>query len=396
MAKTLINVKPHPGQAEVHNSSARFKVLDCGRRWGKTRLGVMECLDVAAQGKRAWWVAPTYKMSEVGWRPLRGLAAQIPHVEVRRADREIILPNGGSVTVRSADNPDSLRGEGLDFVVMDECAFMHEDAWNEALRPALADRQGRALFISTPKGRNWFWRMWQLGQEDNGQWQSWRFTSYDNPFVPNEEIDAARATMPERVFAQEFLAEFIDDAGGVFRGVMAAATAEPQDKAEAGHEYMMGVDWAQSNDFTVLTCIDMTTNEVCAVDRFNQIDYSTQLSRLRAMYERFNPAAIISEKNSMGGPLSESLQQMGLPVQMFTTTNATKTEIIQALALAFETAQVRIPNDATMIGELQAYEQTQLPSGIWRYSAPDGMHDDMVMSLALAWHGCNNKPWLLL
>lgn len=98
----------------------------------------------------------------------------------------------------------------------------------------------------------------------------------------------------------------------------------------------------------------------------------------------------------MGGPLSESLQQMGLPVQMFTTTNATKTEIIQALALAFETAQVRIPNDATMIGELQAYEQTQLPSGIWRYSAPDGMHDDMVMSLALAWHGCNNKPWLLL
>jgi len=86
--------------------------------------------------------------------------------EVRKVDRQIILPMGGEVTVRSADDPDSLRGEGLDFVVMDECAFMQENAWIEALRPALSDRQGRAMFISTPKGRNWFWRIWQRGLDD--------------------------------------------------------------------------------------------------------------------------------------------------------------------------------------------------------------------------------------
>ena len=392
----LINARPHPGQSEVHNSPARFKILDCGRRWGKTRLGVMECLDTAASGMRAWWVAPTYKMSEVGWRPLRRLASQIPNVEIRRADREVLLPGGGSVTVRSADNPDSLRGEGLDFVVMDECAFMHEDAWNEALRPALADRRGQALFISTPKGRNWFWRLWQLGQEDGSEWASWRFTSYDNPFVPDSEIDAAKKTLPERVFLQEFMAEFIDDAGGVFRNVTGCVGATEQDAAADSHEYVMGVDWAQSSDFTVLTVIDLTDGSIATVDRFNQIDYNTQVNRLQALYERFRPHVIISEKNSMGAPLSEALQLRGLPVQMFTTTNATKAEIIQSLALAFERSELRIPNDPTLIAELQAYEQTQLPSGAWRYSAPEGMHDDMVMSLALAYSAVYDYTPLLL
>src|SRR3990172_3671438 len=155
-----INAHPHPGQRMVHRHPARFKILAAGRRWGKTRLGVNECLDVAARGGRAPWVAPTYKMSEVGWRPIRRIGTKI-NAEVRKVDRQIILPGGGEVTVRSADNPDSLRGEGLDFIVLDECAFIVEEAWTEVLRPALSDRQGKAMFISTPKGRNWFWRHWQ-------------------------------------------------------------------------------------------------------------------------------------------------------------------------------------------------------------------------------------------
>jgi len=117
-------VKPHAGQKEVHRSSARFKVLSAGRRWGKTRLGVNECVSVANEGGRAWWVSPSYKTSEVGWRPLRQMCARIPGVEIRLGDRMVNFPGGGSVAVRSADKPDSLRGEGLDFVVMDECAFM--------------------------------------------------------------------------------------------------------------------------------------------------------------------------------------------------------------------------------------------------------------------------------
>jgi len=115
-----INASPHAGQREVHNDMARFKVLAAGRRWGKTRLGVNECLDVAAGAGRAWWVAPSYKMSEVGWRPLQRIGNQVG-AEVRIVDRKVTMPNGGWVQVRSADKPQSLRGEGLDFVVLDEC-----------------------------------------------------------------------------------------------------------------------------------------------------------------------------------------------------------------------------------------------------------------------------------
>ncbi len=395
MPTIQIDAMPHPGQAAVHHSPARFKVLDCGRRWGKTRLGVMECLDVAAKRGRAWWVAPSYKMSEVGWRPLRRLAAQIPGAEVRKVDRQVLLPGGGEVSVRSADNPDSLRGEGLDFVVLDECAFMQEVAWNEALRPALADRQGGALFISTPKGRNWFWRLWQLGQSGGDEWHSWTFTSYDNPHIDDAEIDAAKALLPDRVFRQEFMAEFIDDAGGVFRRVMDAATAKPQDAAIAGHDYVIGVDWGKHNDFTVLAVIDLKTNELCYLDRFNQIDYAVQVGRLKALASRFHPLQIIAESNAMGEPVIEQMQRDGLPVVAFKTTHASKTTAIDGLAMAFEQGTIKIVNDPVLIGELQAYEMERLPSGMLRYAAPDGMHDDTVMALAIGWTGVNHTPWLL-
>lgn len=382
-----IKATPHPGQAAVHNHPARFKVLDCGRRWGKTRLGVMECMDVAARGGRAWWVAPSYKMSEVGWRPLRRLAGQIPGADVHKVDRQIMLPNGGEVMVRSADNPDSLRGEGLNFVVLDECAFMHEDAWNGALRPALADRLGGALFISTPKGRNWFWRIWQHAAGDGAEWHCWQFTSYDNPHIAGSEIDAAKAHLPDRVFRQEFLAEFIDDAGGVFRRVMDAATATEQERAIDGHQYVFGVDWGKHNDWTVLCVVDVTASALVAIDRFNRIDYTVQIGRLRALTERFRPQRIIAEANSMGEPLIEQLFREDLPVQPFTTTNATKANIIEGLALAFERQTIRVLADQVLVGELQAYEMERLPSGLMRYQAPDGMHDDCVMALALAWSG---------
>lgn len=383
----------------MHDNTARFKVLAAGRRWGKTRLGVNECLDVAFRGGRAWWIAPSYKLSEVGWRPLRRIGARLG-AEVRRVDRQILLPNGGEVTVRSADNPDSLRGEGLDFIVLDECAFISPGAWFEALRPALSDREGRAMFISTPKGRNWFWRLWTQGQVEGGktsggktsgeitqEWQSWRLPTADNPHIPRGEIDAARRSLPERIFRQEYLAEFIDDAGGVFRNVMAAATAVELAQGQEGQEYVFGVDWGKHNDFSVIVVLNSADGRMVHFDRFNQIDYRVQVGRLMALADRFRPITVIAERNSMGEPLVEQLIREGLPVQPFQTTNASKAQIIDALTLAFERGEIEILNEPQLISELQAYEAERLPSGMLRYNAPDGMHDDSVMALALAWHG---------
>lgn len=378
----------HAGQETVWNEPGRYKVLACGRRWGKTMLGSLACISDAARGGRAWWVAPSYKMATVGWRGIHRLALQVPGATVRRGDLMVELPGGGSVQVRSADDPQSLRGEGLSLAVMDECAFMAEAAWTEALRPALSDRHGGALFISTPKGRNWFWRLWVRGQEPGTEWQSWRFPTSGNPYIAQSEIDAARRDLPERVYLQEYEAQFLDDAGGVFRRVSDAATATEQGP-EDGHEYAMGVDWGKSNDYTVLSVMDIAERRMVALDRFNRIDYAVQRGRLAALHERYNTSVIIAESNSMGEPIIEQLQRDGLPVRGFQTTNATKAQIIEALGLAFERGDIAILPDPVLVGELQAYEMDRLPSGMVRYGAPEGMHDDTVMSLALAWLAAN-------
>ena len=390
--KTTINAKPHPGQLEVHNSDARFKVLSAGRRWGKTRLGVNECIDAAVKGGRAWWVSPTYKTSEVGWRPLRQIARKIPGAEVRLGDRQVNLPGGGFVAVRSADNPDSLRGEGLDFVVMDECAFMQREAWTEAIRPALSDRQGKALFISTPKGRNHFWELYQKGINGEEGWQSWTFPTISNPFIQASEIEAAKRDLPEMIFRQEYLAEFIDDSGGVFRRVQEAAVLEPQEP-DANKQYVAGVDVASSIDFTVVSIMDVKSKELVYLDRFNRVDYNVLENRLEALYRRWHLDSMKIEANSIGQPVIDHLYAKGLSIIPFTTTSATKQAIIQGLQSAFEHGEIRIINDPVLVGELLSFESKRSPSGGFSYSAPSGMHDDTVMSLAIAWSAIAGDVW---
>jgi hypothetical protein len=147
------------------------------------------------------------------------------------------------------------------------------------------------------------------------------------------------------------------------------------------------VDWGKHSDFTVICVVDLNECSLVAMDRFNQIDYTVQVGRLKALYETFLPSMIVAEINSMGDPLAEQLQREGLPVQPFLTTNASKAQAIDALALAFERQTLRILPDPVLIGELQAYEMERLPSGMLRYNAPEGMHDDTVMALALAYTG---------
>ena len=377
----------HPKQREVALDPARFKVAACGRRWGKTRLGAALCIMTAGKGGRAWWVAPTYPVASVGWRLIHRMARQVPGTVIRQGDRMVTFPNGGEIQVRSADNPDSLRGEGLDFVVMDECAFIQEDAWQEALRPALSDRKGRAMFISTPKGRNWFWRLWQKCLDDQDhEWRGWQLPTADNPYIDPVEIEAARRGLPERIFAQEYLAEFLDDAGGVFRRVMDAATARQLDAAQPGRAYIAGVDVANAADFTVVTILDATSREQVYLDRFNRVGYEALEDRLHAAYRRFNVQTMIIESNSIGQPVIDHLASRGMSIVGFHTSSSSKQPLIQGLQSAFEHGELRILNDSTQIGELQSYESTRLATGM-AYGAPAGMHDDTVIALALAWHG---------
>lgn len=361
-----------------------------GRRWGKTVLGGTTAVACAARGARVAWVVPTYKNGRPLWRwadrtvaPLR----RSRQVAVNQSERTMEFIGGGGVAIYSMDNPDSILGEAFHLVIIDEAARLAESVWTDAIMPTLADHDGRAILISTPKGKNWFWKEWIRGQEGRPDVVSWQAPTADNP---NPRIkraaELARDRVPERTYQQEWLAQFIDD-GSIFRGVTECANAKPTGRQD-GHSYVMGCDWGKYNDYTVLTVIDATTHRMVAMDRFNQIDYTLQLGRVKALAERYEPDVIIAEKNSVGDPILEQLYyEHGLPVQPFTTTNATKAKIIDALSLAFERRSIGILNDPVLIGELQAFEAERLPGGLLRYSAPDGLHDDAVMSLAMCWHG---------
>lgn len=355
--------------------------------------------NVLAQHGAAAWIAPTYKNTRPLWRWLLQATAmdvKAGRMQVSKAERSVSTHMGGFLGLYSGDNIDSVRGEAFHLVVIDEAARIAEDAWADAILPTLADYDGDAILISTPKGKNWFWREWSLGKQGGEYSASWTAPTSANPDRNIQRaFRLARERVTERSFRQEWLAEFLEG-GEVFRRIQDAATATEQERAIDGHHYVIGVDWGKLNDFTVLTVIDGTLGAMAYMDRFNQIDYAVQLGRLKALCERFRPAMVLAERNSMGEPLVEQLQRDGLPVQPFQTTNASKAQAIDALTLAFERGDLAILPDPVLISELQAYEADQLPSGLTRYGAPEGMHDDCVMSLALAWHGAAQDTRLLM
>lgn len=380
-------------QARIAKHPAKVKVLACGRRWGKTVTGGRCVMEVLAHHGKAAWIAPSYKNTRPLWRWASNAAApavRAGRMRINQSERTIETDNGGMLAIYSGDNIDSIRGEAFHLCVLDEAAMLSETAWTDAIMPTLADYDGDAILISTPKGKNWFFAEFVRAQSDGVRSMAFTAPSNANPLPTiKHAYDMARERVSNRTFRQEWDAEFVED-GGVFRRVREAATATRQDKALPGHLYILGADWGRTNDATVLTVIDATLRQVVYVDRMLDTDYRLQTSRLRALAERFDVAQIVAEANSMGGPLVEQLLNEGLPVFGFTTTNASKALIIDGLALAFERGDLAILDDAQLIAELQAYEAERLPGGLIRYGAPDGMNDDCVISLALAWSAAQN------
>jgi phage FluMu gp28-like protein len=364
-------------------------VLACGRRWGKTRLASALITERALMGGHCWVIVPVYAAGQPMFDDLRRLAAQIPGCEIIRGDRLIRYPGGGVAQVKTAEEPALLRGVALDLAVFDEAAHMArlEEIWLEVIRPALADRKGKALFCSTPNGQNYFWQLFQYGQDDTqAEWASWQLPTTSNPFIEEREIEGARRQMTERTFAQEFLAEFNTDAR-VFRGVKEQATAKPQIAPLLKHQYVAGVDWGRTDDYTVICVLDITTKTLAHLDRFRDVPFELQLNRVQAVLETWRPLTTIVERNSIGQPLLEQLQRRKLPGRItgFTTTNQSKADLVDSLALALERQEITLLDHPVLVAELLSYQAETLPSGLIRYGAPAGGHDDCVMALLLTW-----------
>ena len=410
---------PHPGQIEVMRRRKRFTYLAAGRRWRKTTLAMMLAAEGAIRGEPILWGAPTFGQCDIGWREMQRACAGTAHFARNRM--EVTFPSGGMCIFRSLDDPDNARGLTASGVVIDEAPLVQERAWYEVVRPIISDTDGWAILMGTPKGKNYFWResIGAKNRPDSVFFQAPTLgvrktalglervpNDLENPFFKFEEAQLLADTMTEVVFQQEFLADFVDSGGGVFRHITDAPVAKPQHQALPGHHYVMGVDWGKYNDFTVVIVLDITGGtthhavvgspwdkrempviEVCYLDRFNQVDYTVQMGRLLAAYERFAPGLIVAERNAAGEPLIEVMQRMGLPVFPFTTGNATKALAVDALALALERGQLALLDNDILRNELMAFDAEKLPSGMLRYAAPEGMHDDVTMALAMAMYG---------
>jgi hypothetical protein len=384
--------EPHENQRQFLESAAKRRIIVAGRRGGKTTGMAMLAVDAMLQGRRVLEAAPTSDQTGAFWDNVTEFVAPLlnaGHIRKLETTRLLDMPStGGRIRCKTAHNADTLRGDHADLLLLDEFSFMNADAWTKVGAPMLLDNDGDAVFIFTPNGHNHAYQLYNAAQnDDTGRWATWHFASMDNPYLSREALAEMVGDMPEFAYRQEILAMFLEDGAGVFRRVREAATAKPQDKAIEGHEYIFGVDWALSGDYTVITVYDINERALVYMDRFNQVDYVIQAARLEALAARFNPFVVIAESNSMGLPIIHQLRER-LPIRAFNTTAATKDAIIRNLANAFDRGDIRIIKNETLISELMAYQVLRFSTnGMPVYGAPEGMHDDCVMSAAIGYVG---------
>ena len=205
-------------QREVWDSTARFKLLCSGRRFGKTYLCIARLIAwaVSKPGSLNWYVTANYRMAkQIAWRQLKTMVPADVCIKRNESELSVELSNGSIIALKGAENADSLRGVSLSTLVIDEAAYVKQDAWEMVLRPALSDQGGPAWFITTPAGLNWFHDLWEQAQ-DEGDWETYSYTTVQGGNVPPDEIEAARRTLDERTFRQEYLASFETLSGRVY------------------------------------------------------------------------------------------------------------------------------------------------------------------------------------
>jgi hypothetical protein len=325
------------------------------------------------------------------WRESKLMLAPVIQ-KVSEQEHRMELITGGVLDMWSLDDPNSARGRHYKRIVVDEAAMVRylDMAWTHVIRPTLADLEGDAFFFSTPKGLNYFYTLYQNADNDPDKWMAWRFPTSSNPFIKTSEIDEMRQMLPARTFQQEILAEFISE-GSYFQNVDQAATIEQLDQPDdhKGHYLVMGVDWALSEDYTVMTVGCRDCNRAVDWERFNQLDFTYQREKLYAMADRWHVNAVLPERNSIGEPNIELIRERVRILEGpdnrlgFNTTATTKPALIQDLANALEHHGFKVPSDYA--DELRAYQVEMSTGGHPRFGAPSGLHDDRVISLALCW-----------
>lgn len=390
--------RPHRGQRDILGGLRRFNVIACGRRFGKTILGTNRLVQTVLDGQPAGWFAPTYKYLTDVWRDVTRSLRSVTR-SANKQELRIELITGGVAEFWSLEDKDAGRGRKYARAIIDEAAKVRDlgDIFNEAIRPTLSDLRGDADFLSTPKGMNFFWQAFARGSDPGEtEWSAWCKPTQHNPYIAPAEIEAARVQLPERVFRQEYLAEFLEDAGGVFRRVREAVDQgrTEQDEPRPNDSYSIGVDLARVEDFTVITVLDGAGRQAFH-ERFNLISWERQLEAIKAVARRY-PGRVVVDSTGVGDPICEALRRADVDLVTYQFTNQTKQVAIDRLALFLEQGRLRLMDLQAQTNELLAFEYELTPSRNVRMSAPEGMHDDCVIALSLATWGLERYAHIAL
>lgn len=380
---TIKGYKPHEKQKLIHHSinkeGYKYYCLNIGRQFGKSMLAINQMLYWAINdnGCRIAWVTPIYKQGKKVFNEFVKATQNSGLFDYNHSELEIKF-NNSSISFFSGERPDNIRGNTFDYLIIDEDAFTRENLWSEVLSATVLVKGKKVLFISTPNGKNHFYQKCQQHLYDN-RYKYFHFTSYDSPFIDHADLEERKRSLPDRVFRQEYLAEFIEDGGSVFRNIRdCIGIAKPSGKAFAG------LDIGRADDYTVLTILNQN-KEVVHIERWRQLEWSTIINKVSEVIRKYQCRTLV-EVNNQGDVFYEMLKKScGQLIEPHTTSSKTKPIMIEDLAVSFEQKDIVIPNVDYLIGELEAFTYVyNEKSRSVQYGAPIGMHDDTVISLALA------------
>jgi hypothetical protein len=414
----------HPVQREFVDDQHRIVIAACGSKLGKT-FGLANWLIREAwnQPQRlCWWCAPTYKQAAIAFKTI-GLILPPGRYKKRGSAGEMVyelLYTDGSVRsiidFRSADRPESLRGEGVHAAVIDEAGYWKRDSFISVLTTLTATR-GKLRIISTPKGKNWFYEEWAKGwfpdkRAKNPEYWSYQLPTTANPFIKSDIIETLKRQMTKNQFRQEILAEFLEDGSGVFSNIKASQQAYLQDHPLPNRRYVMGIDWAKSEDYTVFVVMDEVLKKVVYVERFQNLDWNYQIDRALRTAKFWNRASILMDSTGVGDVPFDAIGSVYPHVEGYNIyNNEPKVRLVQTLQLALERGEITLPVTngyaegedpqerkaeigQTIEHELMMYASNPTATGKLQYGAPEGYHDDCVIALALATFKLSEAPFV--
>lgn len=387
---------PHPDQLEkiklIETPDVKYITLTTGRQWGKTMLAQNLLLKWGLENNNStlMWVSPVYSQCRKVFTDVVNAIQGTPILkDANKSNLNITLINGSKLLFRSGERQDTLRGYTLDYLIVDEAAYLRDDVWNLVLKQTTLVKGKKVLFISTPKGKNYFYRIAVRGlSEDDPAYLTLVGSSYDTPFISHEELEEAKRTLPEDIFRQEILGHFIDSGGEVFTNIDNYCILNQWDLPVSNMKYYGGVDFGRQNDYSVLTIMD-ETGKVVYIYRDRHKPWDEIIKNMADKLKLYKAQCQV-EINSIGDVLYENLKKLYPNVHPFYTTSSSKQNIIEDLIYATNELKISLPTEdlfSPLYHELKlfTYEYSVKTRNI-KYSAPDGSHDDTIMSLAIAYN----------